>query len=423
MASSGLPQGTSTYTGLGHAGNWSDPANWSGGVAPTGLNSTALFTSNAAMNGSFSTGQMMMLGTEAITVNGTLNTLSPGFCTSFMICNGATVTFTPTATLNDAGGLIVGVHADGTLIAQGAGAAHATMNTVDGKMGLFAGSNGAVTIDDAVWNNSEEMRVGAAGQGSLAVTDGGQVHVGAAILVGAKVGGTGQVTVSGGSQIVANGGALIGGGLSGDPAGTGSVTVNAGSLFSAGACMVIGSHGTMTLAGGTASLTNAGTGLIVAGGGTLSGHGTFNMTAAPGTSIMGIADSGMIQASGGTLVVNASVDGAGQMSIAANSTLAINGAHINAPVISFVGSNGTLALATGIVDHAIITGFAAGDTLLMAGVDTLGWNPSTDVLTLSAGTHVVDHVQFAGTYASNAFTLTQSSAGAMIGLAAVHTGH
>jgi hypothetical protein len=30
-----LPAGTKIYTGLGQAGDWSDPMNWSGGVAAT----------------------------------------------------------------------------------------------------------------------------------------------------------------------------------------------------------------------------------------------------------------------------------------------------------------------------------------------------------------------------------------------------
>ena len=59
----------------------------------------------------------------------------------------------------------------------------------------------------------------------------------------------------------------------------------------------------------------------------------------------------------------------------------------------------------------------------MAGVDTLAWNASTDVLTLSSGSQTVDQIHLAGAYASNALTLTQTSAGAMIGLAVSHTGH
>ena len=59
----------------------------------------------------------------------------------------------------------------------------------------------------------------------------------------------------------------------------------------------------------------------------------------------------------------------------------------------------------------------------MAGVDALTFNAAKDMLTLTSGGQTVDHIHFTGTYASNAFTLSQTSAGAMIALGTAHTGH
>jgi hypothetical protein len=79
-----------------------------------------------------------------------------------------------------------------------------------------------------------------------------------------------------------------------------------------------------------------------------------------------------------------------------------------------------MVLAHGVVDQGVISGFAAGDSLVMQDVDHIGWNGSTDVLTLSDDGAVVDTLHFAGTYATGAFTLTQTGAGALIALAVHH---
>jgi T5SS/PEP-CTERM-associated repeat protein len=425
MASDTLPKGTIFYSGHGQAGNWSDPANWTGGVVPSAASGVALFTSDAALTSSFSVYQMMMLGSENISVTGTLNTMSTNLCNSFMICNGAVVTFAPTAVLNDAGGMIVGVNAFGSVTAQGVGSQHATLNSRDGKIGQHQGSHGVMTVDDAVWNVSDRMFVGLSGQGTLNVSDGGHVTVAACFGIGANLGGTGTVTLTGGSTLSVGSFAIIGGnGIDTDtpaPAGTGTGTgtlsVGVGSAFSVAQFLNVSAGSTVSLSGGSVSVAAAYPGLGLSG--TLSGFGTVSVGPA-GLAPTGIVDNGLIQSRGGTLVLDTSISGTGQVQVAGGSTLAINGGSIGVPSIAFTGSNGTLALAHGIADHATITGFAAGDSILMAGVDHLSFNASTDVLTLSSGSHVVDTLQFAGTYASNAFTLTTGSAGAMIGLVPHH---
>ena len=427
MSHSGLPKGTVTFSGQGQTGNWSDPANWMGGVVPNTTSSIGLLTTGAELDTSFGVYRMMMLGNEQVTINGTLSTMSTNHCNSFMVCDGAVANFTSTSALHDAGGLIVGKDAVGTVHVQGDGATRPVLATRDGKIGQHLHSQGTMTVDDAVWHNSDRMFVGLSGIGTLTVSDASQVTVGYCFGIGANKGGVGSVTLSGGSTLSVGTFAIIGGnGVDTDtppPAGTGigtgTINIEAGSTFSVVQSLKISMGSSANLVGGTLNVANAYPGLML-NGGTLSGFGTVSVGAA-GQHSAGITDGGSVTASGGTLVLNSSISGSGQVHIAAGSTLAINGASIGVPRISFDGSDGTLSLAHGIADHATIAGFAAGDTITMAGIDGMGFNASTDVLSLTSGGHVVDTLLLAGSYANNAFTFTQDSAGGgVIGLASAH---
>lgn len=415
--------GTVTFSGHGQAGNWSDPANWTGGVLPSTTSGLGLLTMSATLNNSFTAYQVMALGNEQITINGTLNTLSTNLCNSFMVCDNAVATFNPTAVLNDAGGMIVGRDAPGTLHVLGSGSQHAVINSRDGKIGQHQNSVGVMTVDDAVWHVSDRMFVGLSGIGNLTESHASTVTVANCFGIGGNLGGTGHVTLSDASTLSVGTFAVIGGnGIDTDtpaPAGTGTgigtLTVQSGSAFSVVYSLKMGAGSAINLAGGSVSVANGFPGLMMGTGATISGNGTVSVGAGVQNSV-GITDGGTITASGGTLVLNSSITGTGAVRIGAGSTLAITGHGIGVPSIAFAGSNGVLSLATGVADHAVITGFGMGDSIVMAGVDHIGWNASTDVLTLSSGTHVVDQLQFTGTYAAGDFTLSQGSAGAVIGL-------
>ena len=412
------PVTTSKYTGLGQNGNWSDPANWAGGVPAANTNSIALFQMGATLNTSFTAGSFMAFGNEAITINGTLNTLSTNICTNMMVCDYATATFSPTSTLNAAGGMVVGVDSVGTLVANGNATSHATLNTVVGKMGLYAGSSGSIAINGAVWNDTQGIWVGSAGNGNLTVTNGGQVHTGTDFIIGAHAGSTGQVTVSSGGTITSGGHAILGGApeLGAGAGGRGHVTVASGGVFTSEQSFEVGLGSSVTLAGGSIVVKDSAPGLKLQAGATLSGNGT--VTALPSSAgTGGIWDDGTIQASGGTLTLNGQVGGAGQAQIASGSTLAINSDHISLQTIAFTGTNETLSLSHGLFATTTITGFSTGDTILASGIDHMNWNANTDTLKLFTGTQIEETLHFTGAYASNAFTMTNTSAGAVI------TGH
>src|ERR1700734_4366560 len=122
---------TITFSGTGAAGNLLDPKNWVGDVAP-GIHDTAIISKNVGgpVSGTFSVNNLMLLGSEAITVAGTIDTAGVGNCEGLMVCAGAVLTFAPGAVLNDENVLIVGNEAVGTLVARGSGTTHSLINTV-----------------------------------------------------------------------------------------------------------------------------------------------------------------------------------------------------------------------------------------------------------------------------------------------------
>jgi len=404
-----LPAGTIIYSGLGQAGDWADPANWQGGW-PADFQSIVLIPVNATLNGAITVRQMMMLGDETVTVNGALTTRSDGPCKSFMICEDAVATFTPTSSLQDNGGLIVGIDDAGTLIAEGNAAARSMLNTGSVKIGQKAGGVGTVTIDDAQWQNASNFYVGEAGRGTLNIRDGGHVSVGTSFVVGDYAGASGVVSLSSGAQLTVGDFVKIGGGSPQAQGGTGSVSVGAGSLFSIGGPLKIASTSSLTLEGGTVRVADATLGVQVWGDATVSGYGT--LSSVPG----GINDAGSITAAGGTLVVDGAVTGKGALQIGGDSTLVLNASTLGSEKIAFIGSGGRLDLAHGVSSSAVISGFGIGDAIIMQGVDQIGWNGAADVLTLSQHGTVVDTLQFAGSFAGDPFVLSETSAGAMISL-------
>jgi T5SS/PEP-CTERM-associated repeat protein len=399
-----LPAGTKIYTGLGQAGDWSDPMNWSGGVAAT-LRNIVLVPMSAVLDGSFTARQLMFLGDETVTVNGVLTTRSEGLCKSFMICAHALATFTPTSTLDDNGGLIVGAVSTGTLVAEGNATAHSTLNSVSAKIGQQSGGVGSVTIDGAQWQNSQNFYVGQAGQGTLDVLHGGTVSVGTSFVVGDFAGASGSVSLSSGARLSVGGYAKLGGGSPGTAGGTGTVSVGAGSLFSVAGPLKIDSQSALTLSGGTVSVAG---GTQVWGGASVSGFGRV------GSAAGGINDAGTITAMGGTLTLDGNIAGHGQMLIGAGSTLALTADTIGKVSIDFAGSGGTLNLAHGVTDAGTIGGFALGDSIVMNGVNAMAWNGVSDVLTLSHSGAVVDTLQFAGGFAGDSFVLSQEGSTAFV---------
>lgn len=396
------------FSGHGAAGDWSDPANWVGGVAPGPTNVAVVENgSTNVVHGALSVNAIMVLDGGYDTFTGSIATAGVGTCQGVMACDGATIVFAPGSTLTDGGVVLAGLDAVGTIDANGT-AAHATrLNSVTGDMGEEAPANGTININDATWTIGTSLVVGDNGVGALNVTSGGRVTVGTSFAIGLKAGSSGQATLSSGGVITVTGGAAIGN------LGTGTLTIDTGSTFSAQNVMSIASGSTVNLAGGTLAAGVKTGGLSIGSGAHLTGYGTVNIGAGAR-----LNDSGVIEAKGGTLLIGASLTGTGSLLIDANSTAVITGASVLTPAPTFGGADATLSLAHGATVTGNLQGFTIGDQIEMAGIDTAVWNSVTDTLKLSSGMTSVDTLHFAGSYANDVFTIVQSHG---IGVISLHT--
>jgi T5SS/PEP-CTERM-associated repeat protein len=402
---------TITYAGHGHAGNWSDPLNWAGGVVPGAAN-TAVFNTSATLNGLIEVNNLMLLGTETITVNGQVKTDNTNVCQSFMACEGAAITFTPGSSLLDAGGFITGIDAGANVTVDGAAgtSAAATITCTNLKLGQADDGSGTLTVAGVV-NNSGATYVGLEGQGVLNISGNGQCNL-TGLTLGYEAGANGQLNLTGNAEVDVSGWAVIGTSVANAPGGNGTVTLGTGTSFFADHGFYVSDNSAVHLQGGTLLAGPDSVGLQVRAGGTVSGNGTITATA------KSVMDNGTITATGGTLSITGNVNGIGVLQIGASSTLDITASRITLPAIAFVGADATLQLTTGITGTFAIAGFAAGDSLVMANISSLNWNGTADVLTLYENKHAVDRFTMTGVPANATFALSASTGGSVITMTA-----
>src|SRR5262245_59967488 len=154
----------------------------------------------------------------------------------------------------------VGGEQGGSGVLNIANGGHVNSNGSFAYIGYGANSQSNATIDGAnsLWNNFRGLYVGFNGQGTLSITNGGQMMNGTFANVGFSVAATGTLNVSGADSLFSTGGALsIGGNVSG-PGGTGSLHIAEGGTVSA-ASVNIWETGTLT---GSGSITNSTTTMI-----------------------------------------------------------------------------------------------------------------------------------------------------------------
>ena len=168
------------------------------------------------------------------------------------------------------GDLGVGHKGTGTLrVADGQ-----TVASMNGDIGYRLGSTGTATVtgDGSTWTNSEYLRVGWYGTGTLNIEAGGQVSNASDGHVGRYSGSTGTATVTGDGSTWTNGGSLHIG-----YEGAGTLNVEAGGKVSNTRAYLgreTGSTGTATVTGEGSAWTNSGT-LYVG----YNGAGTLNIEA------------------------------------------------------------------------------------------------------------------------------------------------
>ena len=207
------------------------------------------------------------------------------------------------------GDLTVGNSGQGTLTLSNNGE---VITTGDGILGSQTGSTGTATITDAgtEWQINGELKVGDKGDGTMSVENGGLVSVAGNVAI-ADSGGTSTLTLDGnGSRLIASGTSVTIGGK-----GDGTLIVqNAADAVVAGAGVSLGEQST-----GTGTLTVQGSNTVMSAGSlTIGGYGTGTLNVQDSASLStGTNISLGEQASGtGTATIDsAAVNDAGSLTV------------------------------------------------------------------------------------------------------------
>lgn len=273
--------------------------------------------------------------------------------------------------------LLVGVGTDrpggtGMVTVQGGGTIQAGGGHALGLAGAVlandVGTSGTLTVTgagSALTTNGDRLSVGRSGAGTLNVLAGGTVTSGAAyadtegaLHVGGLTGGVGSVTVSGaGSQLVAAGLAVLGGGNSGaglTAGGTGTLTILASGLFRA--------TNLASFTGSALTVDSTGIGVIGTSGG-LAGRLTVDQGAAvsgAGSVHATVQDNGIVTATGGTLTLDAVAASSTGVLAAQGGTLVLGSA--GGQSLQFIGPGSVIKISA-LAGNGVVIGFGADDTL------------------------------------------------------------
>lgn len=210
--------------------------------------------------------------------------------------------------------------------------------------------------------------------------------------------------------------------------GAGAVLSVGGTLTETGAGAWVGALGgggvlatALSLAGGTLTVDTASWADIGATSSTAAGALTIDAGAqASGFGVLNLAgtivDGGLVTAQGGTLWLGAA-SGPGTLAIGTEAVLALTGADTAA--IQFAGGGATLLLENTAFPAAPITGFVAGDAIVVATapIDAVSWQAGGQglgTLALSVQGQAVGQLMLAGDYTGQSFSVQPNGVGAQI---------
>ena len=290
-----------TWTGDAGTSDLSDPDNWDALIGLAGLpgpQNMATFPTGGTIAGTLDAGVISIAGPVTYTngafsdVGDLLIDLPTGSTNGLILQSGVTGTVSGT--------VIVGQVGDAALAIEG------SIESQAGNIGGDAGSNGSVVLDDngASWTVANDLVVGDAGSGTLAISDGSL----SALVEFVGLDGTGSVTQSGGTNTVGPAGTTT---FVSDRAAGDTISVPAGTLFIGGGEDGPGT-GSYTLAGGslTVAAIDVGSGGSFAFDGGAANFSTFELdnggaVTASGNEVIGTStssDSTFIQLGGSNTI-------------------------------------------------------------------------------------------------------------------------
>jgi T5SS/PEP-CTERM-associated repeat protein len=280
--------------------------------------------------------------------NGTTFT-GGGIAVGHSVGSSGTLTVGPGGQLTDAAGIDVGRAGQGTLAVQNGGTVAITGDGI--FAGVSAGSSGTVTVSGQrsllnLGTSAQDIVVGDSGQGLMSITNGAtlsDLSTGGGLAIGLEAGGSGTVVVSGPGALLNIG--TAGSGIGMGHGGQGVLDVLAGGTVAVNSVgHGIGIGGTGTNVTGSATILVSGPGALLS---TTDGDSVF--IGLGGTGTLSAGDGGNV-AMGGTLnIAGTTAAASGVLDILAGGTVTDGGG--GTIFIGGVGS-GTLDIAAGGIVNA-----------------------------------------------------------------------
>jgi outer membrane autotransporter protein len=349
-------------------------------------------------------------GTGTFTVSAGANVLeSDGVHVGASSGGVGTLTITGTGSGWTGGDMVyVGEHGEGTLIVSDGGE---LTNTGIAAIGVMSSGAGAATVTGtgSSWTSDSALYVGAQGTGTLTVSAGGEIHTKDDLSVGFDTGSTGTTTVTGsGSTLLSDG--IVNVGYRGE----GTLTVSDGATLTDVSGAYIGREAGSE---GTAIVTGSGSSWSSGGEIRVGGAGTGTLTVSNGASVeTGTSTSATIgtsAGSNGTLIVSGSGSSfetdaflyAGLSGSGTSGTIRVeDGGSLTASYSALAGGVGTKGTA-------VVTGSGSSwisDTYLFVGINGTG-----DLSVLDAARATAADIQI-GDQSVSSGRATVSGAGSLL---------
>jgi hypothetical protein len=341
------------------------------------------------------------VGEAAITVNGgalgwgdstalanAVVTLAGSGAGSSELEGGSTMVIGTTATINITGN-------DAHIIASGAlvvdGAVNAAASATDIYVDLSGSSIAINGSMDLAGNDNFFVDGTLTNSGSISIGTGSSFTI-ASELYNAL---GGSISIGSGGSIDCTGGFLsnlAGGTISLNAAAGAVAAISDGSLLTNSGSIVSSGAGTAMLGSAAANGGVDNTGAITASSGMLQFLGSTINT-------------GTITAAGGAATFSNFVYGTGALDVSGGGTLSLEGGSVATQTVGFLDATGVVELTMPSNFLGTISGFAAGDQIVLENTQETGFGFSGGVLTVTDGTSTVASLHFNGAYSNSSFSV------------------